>query len=173
MDTHRGGKLLLVCGKMAAGKSTLSRKLAASEDAVLLVQDDLLGALYPGEFVDLAAFVKYSTRLQGVLTPHIVALLKKGVSVVLDFHANTRKQRAWMRELIEMSACDHELHLIVASDELCKRQLRQRCQELGLPPGAKWTTDADFEAVTVYFDPPSANEGFNVIRHQRHEPRTD
>jgi predicted kinase len=171
MDTHRSGKLLLVCGKMAAGKSTLSKELAAREKAVLLAQDDLLAALYPGEFVDLAAFVKYSTRLRGALAPHIVALLTKGVSVVLDFPANTKTQRAWLLELIETSACDHELHFIVAPDELCKRQLRQRSQELGLPPGAKWTTEADFDAVTAYFDPPAADEGFNVIRHERQELR--
>jgi len=90
MDTHRRGKLLFICGKMAAGKSTLSKELAAREDAVHLPQDGLLEALYPGEFVDLAAFVKYSTRLQSVLTPHIVALLTKGVSVVLDFPANRK-----------------------------------------------------------------------------------
>ena len=168
MDTHRGGRLLFICGKMAAGKSTLSKELAAREDAVHFAQDGLLEGLYPGEFIELAAFVKYSTRLQSVLTPHIVALLTKGISVVLDFPANTKTQRAWFRQLIEMSGSDHELHLIVASDELCKRQLKQRSEALGLPPGAKWTTEADFEEVTAYFDPPAVDEGFNVIRHERH-----
>ena len=126
------------------------------------------GPLYPGELNDLADFVNYSTRLQSVLTPHIGALLTKGVSVVLDFPANTKRQRAWFRQLIEMSGSDHELHFIVASDELCKRQLKQRSQELGLPLGAKWTTEADFEEVTAYFDSPAVDEGFNVIRHERH-----
>jgi predicted kinase len=168
MDIHRTRKLLFLCGKMAAGKSTLSRELAAREDAVHLAQDVLLEALYPGEFTDLAAFVKYSSRLQTVLTPHIVALLMKGVSVVLDFPANTKRQRAWFRQLIETSGSDHELHFIVASDELCKSQLKQRSQELGLPPGAKWTTEADFDEITSHFDPPAVDEGFNVIRHERH-----
>jgi hypothetical protein len=35
-------KLLFLCGKMAAGKSTLSRELAERENAVLLVQDEFL-----------------------------------------------------------------------------------------------------------------------------------
>jgi hypothetical protein len=30
-----------------------------------------------------------------------------------------------------------------------------------------WTTDAEFEAITVYFEPPSEEEGFNVVRHER------
>jgi hypothetical protein len=37
---------------MAAGKSTLSKELAAREGAVHLAQDGLLEALYPGEFID-------------------------------------------------------------------------------------------------------------------------
>jgi hypothetical protein len=30
-----------------------------------------------------------------------------------------------------------------------------------------WTTDAEFEAITAYFQPPSEDEGFNVVRHER------
>jgi predicted kinase len=33
-------KLFFLCGKMAAGKSTLARELAQKHDAVLLVQDE-------------------------------------------------------------------------------------------------------------------------------------
>jgi AAA domain len=106
MGSPRKGRLLFLCGKMAAGKSTLSRELAAREDAVLLVQDDLLFGLF-------------------------------------------------------------RLHFIMASDDLCKRQLRQRSTELGMPVGAKWTTDEDFEEVTAYFDAPSAEENFNVVQHER------
>jgi len=40
-------KLIFLCGKMAAGKSTLAKELAAREDAVLIVQDEFLDALYP------------------------------------------------------------------------------------------------------------------------------
>jgi predicted kinase len=161
------GRLLFMCGKMAAGKSTLSRALAAREHAVLLEQDALLEGLYPGAFVDFAAFLTHSARLQATLAPHIVSLLLLGVTVVLDFPANTRKSRAWFRELFERAGADHELHFIAASDELCRRQLRQRSRDLNLAPGAKWTTDADFDEVTAYFEPPADDEGFLVVRHER------
>jgi predicted kinase len=36
----------LTCGKMAAGKSTMSRELAERENAVLLVQDEFLERLF-------------------------------------------------------------------------------------------------------------------------------
>lgn len=167
MNSHAIGKLIFFCGKMAAGKSTLARSLTAKEGGVLLVQDDLLGSLYPGEFVDFTAFITYSARLRTTLAPHVVSLLSLGMKVVLDFPGNTRTSRLWFRELFEGAEANHELHYIAASDELCKRQLRQRSLELKLAPGTKWTTDADFDEVTSYFEPPAADEQFNVLRHER------
>ena len=156
---------MFFCGKMAAGKSALARDLAVRENAVLLVQDDFLTALFPGEITDIPGFVKYSSRLKNALTPHVCALLSKGISVVLDFPGNTTVQRAWFRELIERANAEHELHFVDASDALCKSQLRERSR--GLPAGTPWTREADFEAITEYFQPPTEDEHFNVVRHER------
>jgi hypothetical protein len=87
------------------------------------------------------------------------------VSVVLDFPGNTTAQRAWFRELFERADAEHELHFVDASDALCKRQLTDRSKHL--PSGTPWTTDAEFDAITVYFQPPSVDEAFNVVRHER------
>jgi predicted kinase len=158
-------KLIFFCGKMAAGKSTLARDLANRENAVLLVQDDFLDALFPGEITDIQGFVKYSSRLKNALTPHICALLSQGISIVLDFPGNTKAQRGWFREFIERANVEHELHFIDASDALCKSQLRDRSK--ALPAGSSWTTDADFEAISAYFQPPSEDEKFHVVLHER------
>jgi predicted kinase len=89
------GKLIFFCGKMAAGKSTLPKRFGRSENAVLLAQDDFLDALFPGEITDIPGFVKCSSRLKNALTPHVCALLSKGISVVLDFPGNTKTQRGF------------------------------------------------------------------------------
>src|SRR6188472_4019145 len=153
-------KLIFLCGKMAAGKSTLARDLADRGNAILLVQDELLESLFPGEITDVAGFLDRSARLRNAITPNICAVLSKGVSVVLDFPGNTRAQRAWFRKIFDRAHAAHELHFVDASDALCKRQLKDRTRHL--PPGTPWTTDAEFEAITVYFQPPSDDEGFNV-----------
>ena len=158
-------KLMFLCGKMASGKSTLARELAERGDAILLVQDQLLDRLYPDEITDIPGFVKCSTRLKNALEPHVCALLAKGIPVVLDFPGNTRAQRAWFRGMFERAGAEHELHFVDAPDALCKRQLKDRSKDL--PPGSPWTTDAEFEAITAYFEPPSRDEGFNVVRHER------
>lgn len=159
------GCLVFFCAKMAAGKSTLARELAAREPALLLVQDAWLEALYPGEIRTLADFQRCATRLLAALRPMVLAELAQGRRVVMDFPANTKSQRAWFRGVLDDSGAGHELHLIDASDALCKRQLRQRFAHL--PLGSPWTTDAEFDAVTAWYDPPDAVEGWTLIRHRR------
>jgi predicted kinase len=162
---HTSAKLIFLCGKMAAGKSTLARDLAKRGNAILLVQDDFLNALFPGEITDIPGFVKCSSRLRSALAPHVCALLSKHISVVLDFPGNTKAQRVWFRELIERANVEHELHFVDASDALCKSQLADRSKSL--PAGAPWTTEAEFAVITAYFQPPSEDERFNVVRHER------
>jgi predicted kinase len=159
------GTLSFVCGKMAAGKSTLARKVAARTGAMLLVQDEWLERLFPGDIVDVATFAKLSARLRAALGDHVVDLLSRGVSVVLDFPGNTRGQRRWFRELFERAGARHELHFVDVPDDVCKAQLRERSRSL--PPGTAWTTDAELDAITRYFDPPAVDEGFEVVRHRR------
>jgi predicted kinase len=92
-------------------------------------------------------------------------MLSKGVSIVLDFPGNTGAQRGWFREIFERANVEHELHFVDASDAVCKRQLKDRTKRLA--PGTPWTTDAEFEAITAYFQPPADDEGYNVVRHER------
>jgi hypothetical protein len=69
------------------------------------------------------------------------------------------------RGLFERSNVQHELHFVDAPDSLCKSRLKRRSEHL--PPGSAWTTEADFEAITAYFQTPSADEGLNIVRHAR------
>ena len=163
--TDERAKLYFMCGKMAAGKSTHARELAQAKNAILLIQDEFLGTLYAGEIRSIADFVKYSARVRDALSLHIQDLLSRGVSVVLDFPGNTRVQRQWFREIFEGANVEHELHFIDVPNDLCKHQLRQR--SASLPTGSAWTTDAEFDAITVYFQEPAVDEKFNIVRHAR------
>jgi predicted kinase len=159
------GTLHFFCGKMAAGKSTLARQLVERSGAILLVQDDWLAHLFPDEITDVPAFRKYSTRLRAALADHVCELLVRGLPVVLDFPGNTRAQRAWFRTLIDRTGAAHELHFVDAPDALCKAQLRARSR--GLADGTAWTSEAEFDAITRFFEPPSPEEGFAIVRHER------
>jgi chloramphenicol 3-O-phosphotransferase len=66
-ELRRVGKLIFLCGKMAAGKSTLSKALAKRHDAVLFELDDFLDRRFPEEIVDIASFLTYSARIPEAL----------------------------------------------------------------------------------------------------------
>jgi predicted kinase len=165
MQSPGPATLYFFCGKMAAGKSTLAREIVKRTGAILLVQDEWLAHLFPDEVVDVPAFRKYSARLRDALTGHVVDLLSRGLTVVLDFPGNTRLQRSWFRRIVDRAAVKHELHFVVASDALCKAQLRIRSRDLA--DGAAWTSEAEFDSIAKFFEPPAPDEGFNVIRHER------
>lgn len=160
-------KLLFLCGKMAAGKSTLARQLAEREHAILISQDEWLDALFPHQVVNVATYLEYSGRINRLIAPHVVTLLMRDVPVVLDFPGNTRNQRAWFRDIIERAGADHELHFVDTPDAISRAQLKARSAHL--PPGTKWTTDADFDLIASHFAAPAPDEHFNVIRHTRSE----
>lgn len=155
--------LHLVCGKNSSGKSTLASLLADNPKTVLLSEDAWLTALYPGEIKDLADYVRCSGRLKAALGEHVQALLVAGMSVVLDFPANTVEGRLWSKSLFEKAAVTHKLHFLDMSDEICKARLQAR-NAAGDHPFK--TTGAEFDLISSYFVPPTAEEGFNIIRHR-------
>lgn len=152
------------CGKMAAGKTTLSKKLALEHNAVLMSEDLWLSKLYPEEISTFDDYLKYSSRLKSVVSSHVQNLLVQGISVVLDFPGNVPSQRQWFRSIFEAANASHTLHYIVASDVLCKQRLSQR--NIERPEGSAVMSEADFDYITSYFQPPTEAEGFTIIRYE-------
>jgi predicted kinase len=129
---------------------------------VLLSEDQLLSALYPGEIRTITDYARCAGRLREAIGAHVRELLRAGVSVVLDFQANTQQARTWMRRLFESAGARNELHVLEVPDETCRARLRQR-NSAG--PHQYQVSDADFDLFTSYFVPPLESEGFNVVRH--------
>lgn len=152
--------LHMICGKMASGKSTLTAELGQAPATVVISEDFWLARLFGPDMHDVNDYIRCSRRLREPMTPHIQDLLRAGVSVVLDFPANTVANRAWMRTLFEGAGADHRLHVLDVSDEVCKARLRARNAE-GKHDFA--ATEAQFDLITSYFVLPTEDEGFNVV----------
>lgn len=161
-STGSVGTLHILCGKIAAGKSTLARQLSAQAHTVCISEDAWLAALYPDALRSVQDYVRLSERLRAVMAPHIVGLLATGTSVVLDFPANTLSTRAWARSLFEQAGAAHCLHFLDVADEECKQRLRLRN---AAGEHAFQASDAQFDLITQYFVPPTAQEGFHLIRY--------
>jgi len=156
------GVLHMVCGKIASGKSTLTRHLAAQPKTVLISEDVWLARLYPNEIHALADYVRCAGRLREAMSGHVEALLAAGTSVVLDFPSNTVAARGWGRGVFEKAGAAHRLHYLDVPDEVCKARLRVRNLS-GEHPFE--TTDAEFDEITSHFVAPSAEEGYDIVRY--------
>jgi predicted kinase len=154
--------LYLLCGKIAAGKSTLAKRLAARPATVLISEDHWNSNLFPEELKTIEDYSRYSSRLRNAMGPHVVSLLKAGLSVVLDFPANTLTSRRWMHGIVEDADAANELHFLDVPDETCRRRLRER-NVAGVH--SFQASDTEYEIFTRYFVPPTPDEGFNVVTH--------
>ncbi len=155
------GVLIFFCGKMGAGKSTLSCRIAAERNAVLISEDEWLESLYPDQIGSFEDYLKFSARIKPLLKKHVTDILNAGTSVVMDFPANTLKQREWFSELLAEANCSHELIYVNVSDELCLRQIAQR--RIEQPERATFDTEETFHRLTRYFQAPLETEGFNLV----------
>lgn len=155
--------LHFLCGKMAAGKTTLSRPLAAEHQAVLICEDLWLQRMYPVEIATFEDYLLYSARLKTVVAPHVTELLAKGLSVVMDFPANVPAARLWMRSIFEAANANHLLHFVNTPNERCIEQLQKRNREK--PEGSMEMTVEQFEYITSLFIAPEEGEGFRIQKY--------
>jgi len=140
----------------------LAETLSADPNTVLISEDAWLGALYKDELNTGADYLRCSAKLKDAMAPHVLALLNASASVVLDFPANTLEQRGWMRELIASSNAPHTLHYLDVPDDVCLARLRLRNAK-GEHPFT--VSDAQFEAFSEHFAPPTDAEGFSILVH--------
>lgn len=162
MNAPQPVTLYLLCGKIAAGKSTLARQLSQRPATLLIAMDDWMSVLYPTENRTIEDFAQLSKRLRAAMGPHVVAILRQGVSVVMDFPANTVMWRSWLRSLADEAGVAHELHVLELSDDACKARLAQRNASGDHP---YQVDEATYDQFMSYFTYPSAEEGCNVVVH--------
>lgn len=157
------GHLHVLAGKIASGKSTLAADLSVSANTVLISEDVWLSGLFGADMATIRDYVQFSARLRSVIEPHIVDLLLSGVSVVLDYPANTPDTRLWMRRVIEASSCSHTLHFLNVPDAVCRKRLEDRNASGGNP---FTVSDEQFAAITRHFVAPTAEEGFAIKEYK-------
>ena len=154
--------LHMLCGKIASGKSTLADHLTREDKAVRIAEDQWLNTLFLGEIETGADYLRCTGRLRETVAPHVIDLLNAGVSVVLDFAANTIQQRTWMHGILDRTIADHQLHVLDVPDEVCLTRLRARNASGDHPFSA---TEEQFHRFSKHFVLPTPQERFNIVLH--------
>lgn len=155
--------LHMLCGKIASGKSTLAAELARTPGTVLIAEDEWLSELFGDQMTSVADYVRLSAKLRRVMGPHVAMLLFSGLSVVLDFPANTAELRGWMRSICEDAGVGHKLHYLDLPETLCRERLKAR-NRAGTHRFA--VNDAQFDRICAAFEPPDPAEGFDIVIRQ-------
>ncbi|MGY6704817.1 AAA family ATPase [Roseinatronobacter sp.] len=154
--------LHLLCGKIASGKSTLAAELSRADGTVVVSEDDWLSGLFSGKISSISDYMRCMSKLRKVMGPHVVSLLNEGVSVVLDFQANTIASRDWMRGILEQTTAAHQLHVLDVPDKICIARLHARNAQGDHQFAA---TEEQFRQISKHFVAPSREEGFNTVLH--------
>lgn len=118
------GTVYLICGKIAAGKTTYSHMLAKAKKAVLLSTDEITLAIFGqhiGENHD-----EVVENVQNYLFEKSLEILENGINVILDWGFWLREERDYAREFYSSRKIQCELHYIDVSfdtwmDNLAKR----------------------------------------------------
>ena len=155
--------LHLMSGKIASGKSTLAKSLASERSAILMSEDYWLSRLYPDQIHSVADYVRLARQIRVLVGPLVTDLLKAGVTVILDFPANTPEDRQWLCGLADAAEISHCFHYIEVDDETCRGRLHQRN---GRAEHEFAASDAEFDLITSYFRAPDADEGIQIKIHR-------
>ena len=155
--------LHLMTGKIASGKSTLAKNLAAEHSAILLSEDQWLSRLYPDQIKSITDYVRFARQIREVVGLLVIDVLCAGVTVVLDFPANTPQDRQWLRGLADAAEASHCVHYIDVDDDTCRGRLHLRNQRGEHEFAA---TDAEFDLITSYFCAPGEGEGLMIEVHR-------
>jgi len=151
---------------MGAGKSTLSKVVAAENNAVRISEDEWLSEHYPNQIQTFDDYLKLSSAIKPFIKLHVQSLLNVGTHVVMDFPANTVIQRTWFNSLCSEIGCEHQLIYLDLTDEQCLSQIARR--RIEQPERAQFDTEAVFNHVTQFFECPRDDENLNILRIERY-----
>lgn len=116
-------KIILICGMICSGKSTLAERLTRTEGAVVLSCDALTKVIGDdlGDRHDAVA-----GRIQLYLRNMAVELARLGVNVILEWGFWRAADRAEMRRFLAECGVPQEWHYMDVSRDQLARNIRRR-----------------------------------------------
>lgn len=121
-------KAILICGKIASGKSTYARKLMKRNRMVLLSVDEITLALFDGYIGEKHDDIV--ERTQRYLFDKSLELLNQDIDVVLDWGFWMKQEREEARAFYSSHGIVCEFHQIDTPDDVWKYNIEKRNREI-------------------------------------------
>lgn len=117
-------KVILLCGKIASGKSVYAERIKKEENAVLLSVDELVLSILGNDLGE--KHDEITGRVQAYLFDQSVEIVQAGSNVLLDWGFWTREKRCAARAFYEKIGVISEMHYIDTPDDVWQRNIEIR-----------------------------------------------
>ena len=117
-------KVILICGKIASGKSYYANQIKNKERAVILNTDELTYSLFNNEQGD--KYEERANRANNYLMKKAVEILEIGSSVILDWGFWTIKSRDEITKYFHTNNIKIEWHYIDVDDDVWNKNIEER-----------------------------------------------
>ena len=150
-------KIVALCGKICAGKSTLARKLRDELNAVVLNSDELTLAL-PFDHDETYPVIR------PYLWRKAAEIARAGANVVLDFGFWTRADRDEARAFFSEAGIELQWHYVSVTDEEWRRNIAARNEKVRLGEESSYFVDEGLMRKCLdLFEEPQPDELHSII----------
>ena len=117
-------KAMLICGKIASGKSVYSERIRKSEQAVMLSVDELVLSVLGNDLG--AKHDEVTERIQAYFFEKSLEIITAGTHVLLDWGFWTKEKRSAARAFYESRGITCEFHYIDVPNDVWRRNIELR-----------------------------------------------
>lgn len=150
-------KAILICGKIASGKSTYAKQLMQKEKAILLSVDEITLALFDGYIGE--RHDEIVERTQRYLFDKSLEILRQGINVILDWGFWMKQERDEARAFYTSRGIACEFHQIDTPDSVWKRNIAMRNGEVKAgKTSAYYVDDALARKFAAIYETPDRSE---------------
>ena len=118
------GKIIIVCGKICAGKTYYSNSIKNSLNAVILSSGEVTYDIIDNEQGEL--FNRILPRIKEYLTKKAGEIAKAGATVIYERGLWSKKERDEIKAYYDSIGVDYELHYIKVDDITWEKNIEER-----------------------------------------------
>lgn len=156
-------KVILICGKIASGKSWYTRQLLTQSPALLLSVDEITARFFDNALGD--AHDQMCGKIQSYLLDKAAEAARAGADVILDWGFWTRDSRRAATDFFRRRGIPIEWHYIDVSDRVWQENIaRRNAAVLAGEDPSYYVDEGLLEKLLSQFEPPRPGEMDLVYR---------